>query len=184
MGLVYAFDHRHRRSPMDMKDLLGGKGANLRDSAGRIAYCTFGNISGAAVYVELGFERVSVANNIVDTAATGIAVTAFNECVRPAVFQGNIVRNLFFRITGEAPGCGIALEAGASVFENLVEAAPAYGIRVGAGEHLQAVSVTRNVVRRSHIGIGVTTSPANAAAQISNNHIDGTQGGAIRLVKA
>ena len=26
--LVYAFDHKHRRSPRDMKDLLGGKGAN------------------------------------------------------------------------------------------------------------------------------------------------------------
>ena len=29
--LVYAFDHKHRRSPRDMKDLLGGKGANLAE---------------------------------------------------------------------------------------------------------------------------------------------------------
>jgi pyruvate, orthophosphate dikinase len=28
---VYAFDHRHRRAPKDMKDLLGGKGANLAE---------------------------------------------------------------------------------------------------------------------------------------------------------
>jgi pyruvate, orthophosphate dikinase len=28
---VYAFDHRHPRPPMDMKDLLGGKGANLAE---------------------------------------------------------------------------------------------------------------------------------------------------------
>jgi pyruvate,orthophosphate dikinase len=28
---VYAFDHRHKRPPMDMKDLLGGKGANLAE---------------------------------------------------------------------------------------------------------------------------------------------------------
>jgi pyruvate, orthophosphate dikinase len=28
---VYAFDHRHPRAPMDMKDLLGGKGANLAE---------------------------------------------------------------------------------------------------------------------------------------------------------
>src|SRR3954468_13521820 len=28
---VYAFDHKHRRPPMDMKDLLGGKGANLAE---------------------------------------------------------------------------------------------------------------------------------------------------------
>jgi pyruvate,orthophosphate dikinase len=28
---VYAFDHRHKRPPMEMKDLLGGKGANLAE---------------------------------------------------------------------------------------------------------------------------------------------------------
>jgi len=28
---VYPFDHRHRRPPMEMKDLLGGKGANLAE---------------------------------------------------------------------------------------------------------------------------------------------------------
>ena len=31
MGLVYAFDHKHRRPPMELKDLLGGKGANLAE---------------------------------------------------------------------------------------------------------------------------------------------------------
>src|SRR5580700_7529580 len=31
MPLVYAFDHKHRRSPMSLKDLLGGKGANLAE---------------------------------------------------------------------------------------------------------------------------------------------------------
>jgi pyruvate,orthophosphate dikinase len=31
MPYVYAFDHKHRRPPMDMKDLLGGKGANLAE---------------------------------------------------------------------------------------------------------------------------------------------------------
>ena len=31
MTYVYAFDHKHRRPPMDMKDLLGGKGANLAE---------------------------------------------------------------------------------------------------------------------------------------------------------
>ena len=28
---VYSFDHKHRRSPMEYKDLLGGKGANLAE---------------------------------------------------------------------------------------------------------------------------------------------------------
>src|SRR4051794_37512815 len=31
MPFVYAFDHKHRRPPMEVKDLLGGKGANLAE---------------------------------------------------------------------------------------------------------------------------------------------------------
>ena len=31
MRYVYDFDHAHRRAPKDMKDLLGGKGANLAE---------------------------------------------------------------------------------------------------------------------------------------------------------
>ena len=27
MTYIYAFDHKHRKAPMSMKDLLGGKGA-------------------------------------------------------------------------------------------------------------------------------------------------------------
>ena len=31
MGYVYDFDHEHPRAPMELKDLLGGKGANLAE---------------------------------------------------------------------------------------------------------------------------------------------------------
>ena len=31
MTYIYAFDHKHRKAPMSMKDLLGGKGANLAE---------------------------------------------------------------------------------------------------------------------------------------------------------
>ena len=31
VNFVYAFDHKHRRPPMSLKDLLGGKGANLAE---------------------------------------------------------------------------------------------------------------------------------------------------------
>ena len=31
MTFIFAFDHKHRRAPMSMKDLLGGKGANLAE---------------------------------------------------------------------------------------------------------------------------------------------------------
>src|SRR5579864_2513714 len=37
MPYVYAFDHKHRRAPMDMKDLLGGKGANLAEMTSVLA---------------------------------------------------------------------------------------------------------------------------------------------------
>jgi putative cofactor-binding repeat protein len=161
----------------------GGNGVNLHEAAGRIAHCTFSNIAGGAVYVELGFEGALIANNIVDTAATGISVTSINEGGRPAVVQGNIIRNLFFRKTGEAPGSGIAVGADASVRENVVQGAPAYGILVGRGGYLHDVSVTGNVVRKSHIGIGVAASSGAAAVLIADNLIDGAQNGAIRAMK-
>ena len=31
MSYVFSFDHKHRRPPMEYKDLLGGKGANLAE---------------------------------------------------------------------------------------------------------------------------------------------------------
>ena len=31
MGYVYDFDHEHPRPPMELKELLGGKGANLAE---------------------------------------------------------------------------------------------------------------------------------------------------------
>jgi pyruvate,orthophosphate dikinase len=37
VSYVFAFDHKHRRAPMDMKDLLGGKGANLAEMTSVLA---------------------------------------------------------------------------------------------------------------------------------------------------
>jgi pyruvate,orthophosphate dikinase len=37
MPFVYDFDHKHRRPPMEMKDLLGGKGANLAEMTSVLA---------------------------------------------------------------------------------------------------------------------------------------------------
>jgi pyruvate,orthophosphate dikinase len=31
LPLIFSFDHKHRKAPMEMKDLLGGKGANLAE---------------------------------------------------------------------------------------------------------------------------------------------------------
>ncbi len=51
-------------------------------------------IGEVALYAEFGFEGALIANNLVDGAASGIAVTNFNEGGRLAVVQGNIIRNL------------------------------------------------------------------------------------------
>ena len=37
MTYVYGFGHKHRKPPMSMKDLLGGKGANLAEMTSVLA---------------------------------------------------------------------------------------------------------------------------------------------------
>ena len=58
-------------------------------------------------------ENVSIAGNIVDKAATGIAVTNVAQGCEPALIQGNLVRNLFFRKIALFHGNGISIEADA-----------------------------------------------------------------------
>jgi uncharacterized secreted repeat protein (TIGR03808 family) len=136
-----------------------------------------------ALYAEFAFEGAVIANNIVDTAAMGISVTNFNEGGRLGVVQGNIIRNLFLRKTGETRGIGIGVEADSVVSNNVIEGAPSYGILVGWGNYLRDVSVTDNVIRKAHIGIGVSVSPAAGTALITDNLIDGAKDGAIRAMK-
>ena len=45
------------------------------------------------------------------------------------------------------------------------------------------MSVTDNVIRKAHIGIGVSVSPAAGTALITDNLIDGVKDGAIRAMK-
>lgn len=136
-----------------------------------------------ALYAEFGFQGAVIANNIVDTAAMGISVTNFNEGGRLAVVQGNVVRNLFLRKTGEVRGVGIGVEADTVVTGNVIEGAPAYGIFAGWGKYLRDVSVTDNVIRKSHVGIAVSVDPSAGSALITDNLIDGAKDGAIRAMK-
>jgi putative cofactor-binding repeat protein len=84
-----------------------------------------------ALYAEFAFQGTLIANNLVDTAATGISVTNFNEGGRLAVVQGNILRNLFRREQEpeDKRGEGIAVEADSSVIGNVIESAPTGGPR-------------------------------------------------------
>jgi len=136
-----------------------------------------------ALYAEFEFQGAVIANNIVDAAAMGISVTNFNEGGRLAVVQGNIIRNLFLRKTGETRGIGIGAEADTVVTGNVIEGAPSYGIFAGWRQYLRDVSVTDNVIRKSHIGIAVSADPEAGSALITDNLIDGAKDGAIRAMK-
>jgi len=135
-----------------------------------------------ALYAEFSFEGAVIANNLVDRAAIGISVTNFNEGGRLAVVQGNLIRNLFLRKDVESRGIGIAVEADSVVTGNVIEGTPAYGIIIGWGRYLRDVSVTDNLIRNAHIGIGVSTDPSAGTALITNNLITGAKDGAIRAM--
>lgn len=135
-----------------------------------------------ALYAEFSFEGAVIANNLVDRAAIGVSVTNFNEGGRLAVVQGNLIRNLFFRKDVDSRGMGIGVEADSVVSGNVIEGAPSYGILIGWGHYLRDVSVTDNLIRNSHIGIGVATDPPAGTALITNNLITGSKDGAIRAM--
>jgi uncharacterized secreted repeat protein (TIGR03808 family) len=137
-----------------------------------------------AIYAEFGFEGAVIANNVIDGAAIGVAVTNFNHGGRLAVVQGNLIRNLVpRRPAGTDPndgnGIGIGVEADTAVTGNVIENAPVAGISVGWGQYLRDVSVTGNVVRSAGVGIAVSVTPGAGSAVIADNLISGTKSGAI-----
>lgn len=137
-----------------------------------------------AIYAEFGFEGAVIANNLIDTAATGISVTNFNEGGRLAVVQGNLIRNLFRREKEpeDKRGEGITLEADTLVSGNVIENAPACGIRVGWGEFMRDCMVTQNLIRGARVGILISSGAKAGKAMISGNMISGSKDGAIRMM--
>ncbi|MGI9385241.1 MAG: TIGR03808 family TAT-translocated repetitive protein [Methyloligellaceae bacterium] len=135
-----------------------------------------------ALYAEFAFEGSIIAQNLVDTAATGISITNFNDGGRLAVAQGNLIRNLAPPKTGSGHGIGIAVEADTLVTGNLVENASSVGIQIGWGKYLRDVTATGNIVRQARIGIGVSTVKGAGYALITNNMMSGAKEGAIRAM--
>lgn len=135
-----------------------------------------------ALYAEFGFLGAVIANNLVDTAASGISVTNFNDGGRLAVIQGNLIRNLFRREQEpeDKRGEGIGVEADAVVIGNTIENAPTVGIQIGWGSYMRDVAVTGNVVRNARVGISVTNAPDAGKCLIANNLISNVKDGAIR----
>jgi uncharacterized secreted repeat protein (TIGR03808 family) len=137
-----------------------------------------------ALYAEFGFEGALIANNLVDGAASGIAVTNFNDGGRLAVVSGNLVRNLFRREAEpvDKRGIGISVEADAAVTGNVIEGAPTAGIVAGWQRYLRDVSITGNLVRTAGVGILVSSDSDAGACLISHNMISGAADGAIRVM--
>jgi uncharacterized secreted repeat protein (TIGR03808 family) len=131
-----------------------------------------------ALYAEFSFEGAVIANNLVDKAA--VASSPTNR--EGAVVQGNLIRNMFMRKDADSRGIGIAVEADSVVSGNVIEGSPAYGILIGWGRYLRDVSVTDNLIRNAHIGIGVSTDPSAGTALITNNLTTGAKDGANRAM--
>jgi len=89
-----------------------------------------------AMYAEFDFEGAVVADNVIDTAENGIAITNFNNGGRLATVHGNLLRNVGVRRPDNRPegaGVGIGVEAETAVTGNVIENAPYAGIRLGFG---------------------------------------------------
>jgi uncharacterized secreted repeat protein (TIGR03808 family) len=141
-------------------------------------------IGEVALYAEFGFEGALIANNLVDTAASGIAVTNFNVGGRLAVVQGNLIRNLFRRENEpqDKRGDGISVEADSLVSGNTIENAPSFGIFVGWGNYMRDVTVTGNLIRNAKIGIALQNDSSAGAVLVAQNMIAGSTDGSIRLM--
>ena len=145
---------------------------------------SFERLGEVAIYSEFEFQGAVIANNVIDTAATGISVTNFQEGGRLSVIQGNLIRNLFRREyeKEDKRGEGIGVEADAVVSGNTIENAPAVGIQIGWGPFMRDVAATGNVIRRARVGITVTSAPEAGSCLIANNIISETKDGAIRAM--
>lgn len=135
-----------------------------------------------AMYAEFGYEGALFAQNVIETAENGIAVTNFNNGGRLAVVHGNLLRNVGVRRPDNPPewtGVGIGIEAETACTGNVIEDAPGYGIRVGYGPYLRNVTVSGNVVRNAGIGIAVSVVRGAGDAAITGNVISGAKRGAI-----
>ncbi len=157
----------------------------VRDNSGKncqIIGNSCSRLGETAIFVEFAFDGAVIANNVIDTAATGVSVTNFNEGGHLATVQGNLIRNLFFRKDNGGGGIGIAAEADCAITGNVIERSPGYGLFLGWYKYLRDISATGNLIRNCHIGIGVSTDGEAGYALITDNMISGSKDGAIRAM--
>jgi len=141
-------------------------------------------IGEVALYAEFGFEGAIIANKLVDSAATGVSVTNFNEGGRLSVVEGNLIRNLFRREKEpvDRRGEGISVEADSVVSGNVIESAPTCRIMVGWGRYMRNCMITQNLVRDARTGILISSDIEAGACLVTANMITGATNGAIRAM--
>ncbi|WP_119392681.1 TIGR03808 family TAT-translocated repetitive protein [Taklimakanibacter lacteus] len=176
------------------------RAGNVTVSGNRISDCAFSairNNSGrncqivnnscsrlyeTAIYVEFAFDGAVVSGNLVETAATGISITNFNEGGRLAVCANNVIRD----ITGggsqpDKRGLGIGVEADTIVTGNVVEAVSHVGITAGWGAYARNILITGNLVRQCPTAITLSVSKGAGAMTISGNMIAQSPQGIIGM---
>ncbi len=135
-----------------------------------------------AIYSEFDFVDATIVDNVIDTAAMGIAVTNMDQGGHLAVVRGNVIRNMINKRPQGGPdayGIGIGVEADTTVSGNTIENAPVMGIVVGAGKYLRDCKITSNIVRDAGIGVGVSVTPGAGKAAITANVFSGIRRGAV-----
>ena len=124
-----------------------------------------------AIFSEFGFSGSVIADNVIDDAAQGIAITNMDEGGHLATCAGNIVRNIRgrSRTNPDTTPVGISAEAESALTGNVVENVPGVGIALGWGPYLRNVSASGNVLSGCGIGIGVSVVDGTGAAVLTGN---------------
>jgi uncharacterized secreted repeat protein (TIGR03808 family) len=127
-----------------------------------------------AIFSEFGFSGSSIANNVIDGAATGISIANLDSDGHLATCTGNIVRNIapVSRTNPDTTPVGIFAEADTAITGNVVENVPGPAIVAGWGPYLRNVLIANNVVREADIGIAVSVAEGAGTARVSGNIID------------
>lgn len=142
--------------------------------------CT--DLGEVAIYSEFDFVDATIVDNVIDTAAMGIAVTNMDQGGHLAVVRGNVIHNMTNKRPQGGPdayGVGIGVEADTTVSGNTIENAPVMAIVVGSGKYLRDCKVTANIVRDAGIGVGVSVVEGAGQAEITANVFSGIKSGAV-----
>jgi putative cofactor-binding repeat protein len=99
---------------------------------------------------------LAIMDNTIEYAATGLSLTGAPDS-SSVVAKGNVIHDLFMRKMLPHSGVGIVADCGAVIRGNVIDGAPAYGIRI-AGDH-QRVRVTGNSIRNAFIDIASINEP-------------------------